>query len=233
MDKPTCAVETCGRPVYARGWCLAHYGRWKDHRDVNPSRPINERRFRSETVGDRKRCTYCGEFKPFDQFNRRARSLDGRSARCAACGRLYWEATKDQRRAAHQEWVKANQEHLRAYRRATKKRDDAWRAANRERVRQWANERNRKLRDEVLAAYGGICACCGETERAFLQIDHINGDGAAHRRTLKRVKLDAWLRQNGYPPGFQVLCCNCNFGRHLNSGICPHLQRVGEVVKTT
>jgi hypothetical protein len=30
------------------------------------------------------------------------------------------------------------------------------------------------------------------------------------------------LRKNGFPEGFQVLCANCNIGRHINGGICPH-----------
>lgn len=31
-----------------------------------------------------------------------------------------------------------------------------------------------------------------------------------------------WLKDNKYPKGFQVLCTNCNTGRHRNGGICPH-----------
>jgi hypothetical protein len=31
-----------------------------------------------------------------------------------------------------------------------------------------------------------------------------------------------WLIRNAYPPGFQVLCWNCNAGRHINGGTCPH-----------
>lgn len=82
-----------------------------------------------------------------------------------------------------------------------------------------------KLRARVLAAYGGpCCACCGETTVEFLQIDHINQDGAAHRRSLGIASGTAfycWLQRNGFPPGYQVLCANCNFarGRH---GTCPH-----------
>jgi hypothetical protein len=27
---------------------------------------------------------------------------------------------------------------------------------------------------------------------------------------------------NDFPPGFQLLCSNCNHGRARNGGICPH-----------
>src|SRR5689334_23309544 len=37
-----------------------------------------------------------------------------------------------------------------------------------------------RLRAEVIAAYGGKCACCGETEQKFLTIDHEEGTGAEH-----------------------------------------------------
>jgi hypothetical protein len=30
-----------------------------------------------------------------------------------------------------------------------------------------------------------------------------------------------WLRKNGFPKGFRVLCHNCNFA-HGHYGYCPH-----------
>lgn len=83
----------------------------------------------------------------------------------------------------------------------------------------------KRLRHEAIMAYGGyICACCGETEPRFLTIDHINNDGAAHRKTLKNrgASIFKWLKDNGYPEGFQILCMNCNHGKAHNGGICPH-----------
>jgi len=80
-----------------------------------------------------------------------------------------------------------------------------------------------KLREQVIQAYGGPeCVCCGETERAFLCIDHVRGGGYKHRKEIGTGSLYRWLRKNGFPPGFQVLCFNCNMGKVLNHGICPH-----------
>ena len=100
------------------------------------------------------------------------------------------------------------------------------------------NTYHQQTRDSVkLAAfnkYGGvICKCCGETEPLLLTIDHINEDGASHRRAIfgyteKRKgrgtggNMYRWLKSHNYPEGFQVLCFNCNAGKHLNHGICPH-----------
>lgn len=74
-------------------------------------------------------------------------------------------------------------------------------------------------------AYGGYrCACCGTTEPEFLQLDHIDNNGGAQRRTPGQgsgTQLYAWLKRHNYPPGYQVLCANCNYAK-ANFGRCPH-----------
>lgn len=67
-----------------------------------------------------------------------------------------------------------------------------------------------------------FAACCGETEPLFLSLDHVNNDGASHRKVIDRRKLYKWLARNHYPSGFQVLCMNCNHGKFRNGGVCPH-----------
>ncbi len=66
------------------------------------------------------------------------------------------------------------------------------------------------------------CSKCGFEDIRALCIDHINGDGANHRRQITSNDLSKkprdgggsntyrWLKRNGYPEGFQVLCFNCN-----------------------
>ena len=79
------------------------------------------------------------------------------------------------------------------------------------------------LRQEVFNAYGGpICNCCGETIDRFLTLDHVNNDGKEHRKKVGDTSVMRWLKKNNFPPGFQVLCFNCNFGKYLNNGNCPH-----------
>ena len=82
-------------------------------------------------------------------------------------------------------------------------------------------------RDQVFAAYGGYkCACCGETEPMFLSIDHIDNNGAIERKSGaycgSGTGFYQWLRKNKFPLGYQVLCMNCNTGKHKNGGVCPH-----------
>lgn len=86
---------------------------------------------------------------------------------------------------------------------------------------------HRRVKDEVFAAYGGYrCACkkCQETNPKFLTIDHINGCTPKMRKKQGNgSQFYRWLKNNGFPKGFRVLCFNCNIGRALNGGVCPHL----------
>lgn len=89
------------------------------------------------------------------------------------------------------------------------------------------DKRLRRLKDETYAAYGGaVCRCCGEREPTFLSIDHVDNDGYLHRKEIPKVNggysMYVWLKRQGFPPGFQILCMNCQVGKHRNGGVCPH-----------
>ncbi len=76
------------------------------------------------------------------------------------------------------------------------------------------------VRSEVLRAYGGKCECCGEREGRFLTIDHINGRKSGEETGMV---LYARLYRGGFPKeGLRLLCWNCNIGRDMNGGRCPH-----------
>lgn len=82
---------------------------------------------------------------------------------------------------------------------------------------------NNSLRKIVLSGYGNKCSCCGELEKLFLQIDHINNDGTNSRKKRGAgYSFHKWIIKNNFPKNLQILCANCNWGRRLNNGICPH-----------
>jgi hypothetical protein len=87
-----------------------------------------------------------------------------------------------------------------------------------EKPKRLLRERQKRLR--VINFYGGRCKCCGEDTFEFLAIDHINNDGAEHRRTFKSSIID-WIIKNNFPKGFQILCHNCNLAKAFY-GECPH-----------
>lgn len=86
-----------------------------------------------------------------------------------------------------------------------------------------SRDKTMRLKMDAFNAYGGpVCACCGETIPEFLQLDHIENNGAEHRkRGLMGTALYQLLKAQGYPPGYQVLCANCNFAKGI-LGFCPH-----------
>ena len=69
------------------------------------------------------------------------------------------------------------------------------------------------LRAEFIAAYGGKCACCGEAEPKFLELDHVFGGGEVHRRGAAEV--EAHQRRGGglglseLPLSSSCRACSC------------------------
>lgn len=111
----------------------------------------------------------------------------------------YWEEHKEERKAYGQEYYQRNK--VRLLQKAKKYQE------------QWYDA----LKTEVLSHYstGGILACviCGEKRLSCLSIDHINNDGAEHRRRLGTggKNFYKWLKEQNFPEGYQTLCMNDQF----------------------
>jgi hypothetical protein len=82
----------------------------------------------------------------------------------------------------------------------------------------------REIRDEMLASYGGRCACppCPERDPEFLSLERISGTGRDRRRKIGRHAYAA-LRRRGWPQdGYVLLCWNCNNATR-DGRTCPHM----------
>lgn len=195
-----------------------------------------------------KKCKTCGEVLPLDAFGLHSAAADGRRPRCRHCRSASRRALTASRpkvgpgkgltlkpfackrcgagialpRPIHREvcvpCAPAHQREtkLRSWNRLVVRRPQV---AARERRR--SRDKQRQLRLDAIEAYGGACKCCGETIYEFLSVDHEDGRGSEHRRSIGRATIYRWLRQNGYPRGFRLLCHNCNasLGHY---GVCPH-----------
>ena len=84
------------------------------------------------------------------------------------------------------------------------------------------------LKQEVLTHYGnGKCACvnCSFDDIRALSIDHIEGGGHKERLKLGKgldrggVSFYRFLRQRGYPEGYQTLCMNCQVIKQVKTPI--------------
>ena len=134
--------------------------------------------------------------------------------------------------AAHKEEIQAQHANYNAAHKEEKRLQQAiYRHGHKEAHKGYMAKSVAKLRLEIFNAYGGIrCACpkCplhGGADPRFLTMDHINGDGAKHRRETQGTHTYRWLKKNGFPLGFQVLCYNCNCAKRLGDH-CPHLDLV-------
>jgi hypothetical protein len=149
-----------------------------------------------------KRCSDCLQDLPLDAFMPSA--LKRGTAQCRACRKAYSAAR---------------------YR------------ENPERGKQQSALYAKRVRLAALRAYsqdGPTCACCGEVREEFLAIDHIDGGGNEHRREIgiRGKGFFLWLKREGFPPGFRVLCHNCNCSRGY-SGYCPHETEWSETFNIT
>ena len=101
-----------------------------------------------------------------------------------------------------------------------------WRDDNRGRINLLRNKRNIRMKLMIFNHYSNYdikCNCCGENMIEFLSIDHINNDGASHRKIVPHSNLYSWIINNDYPSGFQILCMNCNFAKGQSKDhICAH-----------
>jgi hypothetical protein len=91
-----------------------------------------------------------------------------------------------------------------------------------------SKERRKKLKQQVITAYGGQCACkhkggiCGERTFEYLSVEHKNGDGVRHRKEIGRSNIYGWLVKNNFPKdNFELHCFNCNCSKGFY-GYCPH-----------
>lgn len=83
--------------------------------------------------------------------------------------------------------------------------------------------KRKSLREQMFDNLGHQCSCCGESNKVFLTLEHLDGRGAEHRRKrssnsgiLVDVKREGWPKDK-----YTVLCFNCNCGK-AKVGQCPH-----------
>jgi len=162
-----------------------------------------------------KTCYTCKQTKSIDEFWKNKNRYDGCQIYCKIC-----------QRKVNDKWIASHPAVQKEVRLRHKNKDVAsYLEKHRKRN---ARSRN-KLINEVFMVLGNACACCGETERSFLCIDHINNDGAEHRKlrgasAKGRNGVDIYVdvRKEGFPRDrYQVLCFNCNMSKY-RKGKCFH-----------
>lgn len=168
------------------------------------------------------KCRVCSRELPLEQFYCINPTKRWYRRECKDCVRTRHQREADESRQTIREY---NRAYYRANKEKLDKRSRDWIEANPERRRKTALYYYYRLQNEAIMKYGGYrCAWCGIDEPLVLALDHINNDGKKHRQEIGTIgghKLYKWLRDNNYPPGFQVLCMNCNHAKYRNNGKLP------------
>lgn len=176
----------------------------------------------SEKQKARRRYYYSNRRKSIDQT---AQWTTNNKEKMEEWRKGYREKNREKQRQYVRNWCKVNHE-------LHKNNGREWYRKNREIVSIKTRAKFKLLKREVMDAYGGFCSCCGENMIEFLSIDHVNNDGAKHRRESSNgvgSNLYRLLKRNHYPAGYQVLCYNCNMAKAMY-GICPHCILTSEFI---
>jgi hypothetical protein len=160
---------------------------------------------------------------------------------CVRCGKSYQPASGSQRyciqcrpimkKVYTSEWSRRNPRRRRQISQRAKDRDPV-RTRQLKRFNFYRWKEKHVVEVLVLGHYSNgspACACCSESERDFLVIDHIEGHGNEHRRQIfgraqSGWRFYSWLVKQGFPTGFQVLCFNCNMSK-AKHGKCVHVAK--------
>lgn len=157
-----------------------------------------------------KYCNKCQRILKITEFYSHSKQLGGVISSCKEC------CKKDNAQRYH-----TKLKHDPKYKKERSIYAHDWHEKNkiRNNIRNRAN--HKKLRVLCIEYYGGKCACCGEARYEFMAIDHIDGGGGKHRKTIHTKSFYRWIIKNNFPEGFRILCHNCNQSLGLY-GYCPH-----------
>ena len=162
-------------------------------------------------------CTECTKIKKFS---------------CAECTKIYNKEYKDKNKETvkenYKKWQQKNKEYCRQKNKEQFKKKKVLGLCTRcgrkndrnfNECSDCGEKRKRvseKLKLEVFSYYGQKCCLCSNEDLDVLSIDHIKNDGKKHREKISQ-HLYSWLKKYNYPEGFQCLCYNCNWKKHIKN----------------
>lgn len=169
-------------------------------------------------IDGNKKCGKCKVVHPISMFRKSNQRGDGYQYNCKTClailGKKWASKNKDYLNAYRRKWVEKNKERLFARRKELY-------FKNHKHMLDKMRERYRGLKEQIFEAYGHACACCGETRKEFLCVDHINGGGSKDRKGNPQG-VYVRIRQQGFPKDkYRLMCHNCNMSLGFY-GYCPH-----------
>lgn len=125
-----------------------------------------------------------------------------------------YEKNPEKARERTRRWRKENPEKIKNYRKRNeikiRKSDKKWKKENPKKVRESQKRRRDRKKKDVFNHYGNKCIRCGNKDVRVLEINHKNGGGTQHKKSLNK-SLYVNIIKNNYPPEYNILCANCNW----------------------
>ncbi|KKN98919.1 hypothetical protein LCGC14_0141640 [marine sediment metagenome] len=240
---------TCGEPAQAnKAMCLKHAKRILEKQRATTNKRISQGLCsmcgKNPPAPRRERCQQCLDVKKLDSKINRTPLIRQRikNGLCTSCGKSKTTPNKlcDECSQKYNASARLKEQQRKIDNLCTKCGENPPKINRRKCLscleidRQWRNQpeiinktrgKRQKLKQEVMNKYGGKCNCCGIKELSFLNIDHVNGNGRAHLKSIDKEgghRFYRWLLANDSSSEFQVLCFNCNMSKHLSGGTCAH-----------
>lgn len=116
MAKAICSIDDCDKTAVARGWCPAHWNRWRTHGDPRADVPLRPSAI--DHADGTRTCGKCAERKSIEEFDRVATARRGRRSTCKRCRaqdmKAWYASNRDQLLAKKDDRHRANPEARRA-----------------------------------------------------------------------------------------------------------------------
>lgn len=102
-----------------------------------------------------------------------------------------------------------------------KQRQKIYRQNHQAKIRERNRNRYQELRIKFFEMYGNSCTCCGESEPAFLSLEHKQGQPIGRKNKENTMQSTIRALSEYRPDLFEVLCHNCNQAQKFGNP-CPH-----------
>lgn len=237
-----CKIENCNNKIHSLGYCHSHYNKFKRHGNPNYKQDLNYLKKCSvdNCKNNQKSMGYCNlhYLKLLKYKNPTYKKTKVNSLKCEVDKCNEYQHGKGYCMEHYLKLIRYNNPTFEVLcftcKRQTQTRGLSNRNDRKNPREHWAPRffkdklfctscYKRLLQEIIFFKLNPICNCCGETNRFFLQIDHIHNDGYLDKKdksiTSAIVYYEKVIKniQN-----FQILCANCNFGKLVNEGVCPH-----------
>ena len=179
-----------------------------------------------------KRCIHKGKSQPRKDFYLNKQAKDGLCHNCKNCSKIevknwlkkhpekisiYNKLCKEWRKNNPEKKKQADKKYREEHSKSVKNKQRQWYLENSKRCLEKSAKLWKEAKKVVLNYYGNKCIECGERNIQILDINHKNGGGIKHVKSLGGGARSLYknIIKNNFPSEYNILCVNHNWAEHL------------------